>query len=59
MGTVSYFILESLEPGMVLSPGKKKNRRNTRSMEWNGIEFPSPSLPQSSLGTYHQSPRLF
>lgn len=36
MGTVSYFILESLEPGMVLSPGKKKIVEIL--VQWNGME---------------------
>lgn len=54
MGTVSYFILGSLEPGMVISSGKKK--KIVEILELNGMEFPSPSLPQCSLGTYHQSP---
>lgn len=37
MGTVSYFILESLEPVTVLSPGKKKKIVEIL-VEWNGME---------------------
>ena len=59
MGTVSYFILGSLEPGTVISSGKKKKNIVEILAELNGMEFPSPSLPQCTLGTYHQSPQVF
>ena len=62
METVSYFILESLEPGTVLSSvQKKKKKKNIVEIlvELNGMEFLSLSLSQFSLGTYHQSPRVF
>ena len=61
METVSYFILESLEPGTVLSSVQKKKKKNIVEIlvELNGMEFLSLSLSQFSLGTYHQSPRVF
>ena len=60
METVSYFILESLEPGTVLSSVQKKKKNIVEILvELNGMEFLSLSLSQFSLGTYHQSPRVF
>ena len=59
METVSYFILESLEPGTVLSSVQKKKNIVEILVELNGMEFLSLSLSQFSLGTYHQSPRVF
>lgn len=34
----------------------RKKKKIVEILELNGMEFPSPSLPQCSLGTYHQSP---
>ena len=61
METVSYFILESLEPGTVLSSVQKKKKKKIVEIlvELNGMEFLPLSLSQFSLGTYHQSPRVF
>ena len=59
--SVSYFILESLEPGTVLSSVQKKKKKKIVEIlvELNGMEFLPLSLSQFSLGTYHQSPRVF
>ena len=41
------------------SPKKKKKNIVEILVELNGMEFLSLSLSQFSLGTYHQSPRVF